>query len=151
VGDLASLNDPHGNQLPGVAPVAMQQGAATARNIERDLQGEPRQDFHYLDKGSLATIGRAAGVAQFGRIHISGLVAWMAWLFIHVFFLIGFRNRLIVMIQWAWSYFTYERGARLITGDQTLPSWPTLLGEKDGSAPPPGEAVFPAASNHPSS
>jgi NADH dehydrogenase len=151
VGDLASLKDKHGNQLPGVAPVAMQQGAATARNIKRDLQGEPRQDFHYLDKGSLATIGRAAGVAQFGKIHISGFVAWLAWLFIHVFFLIGFRNRLIVLIQWAWSYFTYERGARLITGDQTLPSWPTLLGETEGSAPPPGEAVFPAPSNHPSS
>jgi NADH dehydrogenase len=76
-----------------------------------------------VDKGSLATIGRAAAIAQFGKLHISGYFAWLAWLFVHVFFLIGFRNRLIVMIQWAWSYLTYERGARLITGDATLPGW----------------------------
>jgi NADH dehydrogenase len=149
IGDLASLKDKQGNQLPGVAPVAMQQGAATGRNIGRELEGKPRQDFHYLDKGSLATIGRAAGVAQFGKIHISGLVAWLAWLFIHIFFLIGFRNRLIVLIQWAWSYITYERGARLITGDQTLPSWPELRSEseKDGSPPSAGAPVPTAASN----
>ncbi len=82
-----------------------------------------------MDKGSLATIGRAAGVAQFGKVHISGFVAWLSWLFIHIFFLIGFRNRLIVLIQWAWSYFTYERGARLITGDTRLPSWAELQAE----------------------
>jgi NADH:ubiquinone reductase (H+-translocating) len=123
VGDLASLKDERGNLLPGVAPVAMQQGRAAADNIKRDLQRHPRKDFHYLDKGSLATIGRAAGIAQRGRIHISGYFAWLAWLFVHVFFLIGFRNRIIVLIQWAWSYLTYERGARLITGDTRLPGW----------------------------
>ncbi len=133
IGDLAALKDKDGKLLPGVAPVAMQQGADTARNIGRDLQGKPRQDFHYVDKGSLATIGRAAAVAQMGKLHISGFIAWLAWLFVHVFFLIGFRNRLLVMIQWAWSYFTYERGARLITGNQTLPSWPELRDEKDES------------------
>ena len=101
----------------------------TAKNIARDLRGEPHENFHYLDKGSLATIGRAAAVAQFGKIHISGFVAWLAWLFIHIFFLIGFRNRLIVLIQWAWSYLTYERGARLITGDTRLPSWQQLKSE----------------------
>jgi NADH dehydrogenase len=95
----------------------------------RDLRSEPRLNFHYRDKGSLATIGRAAGIAQFGKVHISGFVAWLAWLFIHIFFLIGFRNRIIVLIQWAWSYLTYERGARLITGDQTLPSWEATHGE----------------------
>jgi NADH dehydrogenase len=125
VGDLASLKDERGNLLPGVAPVAMQQGRAAADNIKRDLQNHPRKDFHYLDKGSLATIGRAAGIAQRGRIHISGYFAWLAWLFVHVFFLIGFRNRIIVLIQWAWSYLTYERGARLITGDTRLPGWET--------------------------
>ena len=125
VGDLASLKDERGNLLPGVAPVAMQQGRAAADNIKRDLQRHPRKDFHYLDKGSLATIGRAAGIAQRGRIHISGYFAWLAWLFVHVFFLIGFRNRIIVLIQWAWSYLTYERGARLITGDTSLPGWET--------------------------
>jgi len=129
IGDLAALNDKDGKMLPGVAPVAMQEGTATAKNIGRDLQGEARRDFHYIDKGSLATIGRAAAVAQFGRIHISGFIAWLSWLFIHIFFLIGFRNRIIVLIQWAWSYFTYERGARLITGDQTLPSWTALSEE----------------------
>jgi len=123
IGDLAAFKDEHGRWLPGVAPVAIQQGKATAHNIGRELRGEPRKNFHYFDKGSLATIGRAAGVAQFGKIHISGFVAWLSWLFIHIFFLIGFRNRLIVLIQWAWSYFTYERGARLITGDKRLPGW----------------------------
>src|SRR3989454_9415680 len=133
IGDLAALKDEHGNMLPGVAPVAMQQGTATAHNIGRQLQGQPRQNFHYVDKGSLATIGRAAAVAQFGKIHISGFIAWLTWLFIHIFFLIGFRNRLIVLIQWAWSYFTYERGARLITGDTQLPSWAELRSEQADS------------------
>ena len=123
IGDLATLKDEHGKLLPGVAPVAMQEGTATAKNIQRDLQREPRQNFHYVDKGSLATIGRAAAVADFGKFHVSGFIAWLSWLFIHIFFLIGFRNRIIVMIQWAWSYFTYERGARLITGDDRLPGW----------------------------
>jgi len=131
IGDLAALKDEAGKMLPGVAPVALQQGTATARNIKRDLQGEPRQNFHYLDKGSLATIGRAAAIAQFGKIHISGFVAWLSWLFVHIFFLIGFRNRIIVLIQWAWSYFTYERGARLITGDEQLPSWTALHDQQE--------------------
>ncbi len=123
IGDLASLKDEHGKMLPGVAPVAIQEGKATAANIARDLKGQPRRNFHYLDKGSLATIGRSAAIAQFGKLHISGYFAWLSWLFVHIFFLIGFRNRLIVLIQWAWSYFTYERGARLITGDTNLPGW----------------------------
>jgi len=130
IGDLASLKDKNGNPLPGLAPVAMQQGKATAENIARELQGNPRQDFHYLDKGSLATIGRAAAVAQFGKVHISGFLAWLSWLFVHIFFLIGFRNRIIVLIQWAWAYFTYERGARLITGSTQLPSWNDLQSEE---------------------
>jgi NADH dehydrogenase len=123
VGDLATLRDEHGNPLPGVAPVAMQEGRFVAKTIARDLQKKPRQSFHYFDKGSLATIGRAAAVAQIRKLHISGYFAWLAWLFVHIFFLIGFRNRLIVLIQWAWSYFTYERGARLITGSTDLPGW----------------------------
>src|SRR6202521_4156786 len=123
IGDLAAIKDEGGNMVPGVAPAAIQQGKATARNIARDLQGKRRQDFHYVNKGSLATIGRAAAIAQFGKLHISGFIAWLSWLFVHIFFLIGFRNRLIVLIQWAWSYFTYERGARLITGSTYLPGW----------------------------
>ena len=123
IGDLATLKDDHGKLLPGVAPVAMQEGTATAKNIQRDLESKSRENFHYVDKGSLATIGRAAAVADFGKFHVSGFIAWLSWLFIHIFFLIGFRNRIIVLIQWAWSYFTYERGARLITGDTRLPGW----------------------------
>jgi NADH dehydrogenase len=141
IGDLASLKDKSGQMVPGVAPAAIQQGKATARNIAHDLQGQPRKDFHYLNKGSLATIGRAAAIAQFGKIHISGFIAWLSWLFVHIFFLIGFRNRLIVLIQWAWSYFTYERGARLITGDQTLPSWSALQGEEARSTEETNETL----------
>lgn len=124
IGDLATLKDRNGNPLPGVAPVAMQEGRYVANTIAADLNKAPREEFHYLDKGSLATIGRAAAVAQFRKLHISGYFAWLAWLFVHIFFLIGFRNRIIVLIQWAWSYFTYERGARLITGETNLPGWP---------------------------
>jgi NADH dehydrogenase len=123
VGDLAALKDENGKWLPGVAPVAMQEGKATAHNIGNELGSEPRKNFHYRNKGSLATIGRASAVADFGRIHVSGFLAWLSWLFIHIFFLVGFRNRLIVLIQWAWSYLTYERGAWLITGDTHLPGW----------------------------
>ncbi|HVP55460.1 MAG TPA: NAD(P)/FAD-dependent oxidoreductase [Candidatus Eisenbacteria bacterium] len=126
IGDLASLKQAEGTVLPGVAPVAMQQGRWVARQIAADLAGNPRKSFHYIDKGSLATIGRAAAVAQFGKLHISGFLAWMGWLFIHIFFLIGFRNRLIVMIQWAWSYFTYDRSARLITGESGTITVPPL-------------------------
>jgi NADH:ubiquinone reductase (H+-translocating) len=123
IGDLAALKDENGKMLPGVAPVAIQQGDWVAETIARDLENQPRRNFRYHDKGSLATIGRAAAVAQFGRFEMSGYFAWLAWLFVHILFLIGFRNRLIVMIQWAWSYFTYERGARLITGSDVLPGW----------------------------
>jgi NADH dehydrogenase len=130
IGDLAALRDEEGKWLPGVAPVAMQEGKATARNIANELQGESRKNFHYWNKGNLATIGRAAAVADFGKIHISGFLAWLSWLFIHIFFLIGFRNRLIVLIQWAWSYLTYERGARLITGDKSLPGWEQVQKEE---------------------
>ncbi len=118
VGDLASVthDTPDGTPLPGVAQVAMQGGEATARNIVRSLRGEPRRPFRYRDKGSMATIGRARAIAEIGGRNLSGFAAWLAWLFIHVFFLIGFRNRVAVMLQWAWSYLTWQRGARLITG-----------------------------------
>jgi NADH dehydrogenase len=123
VGDLASLKDERGQPVPGLAPAAIQEGKYVAKAILCDLNGEARKDFHYWDKGTLATIGRAAAVANFGKLHISGFIAWLSWLFIHIFFLIGFRNRMLVFIQWAWSYVTYERGARLITGSTSLPGW----------------------------
>jgi NADH dehydrogenase len=115
VGDLAHVEQ-EGQLVPGVAPAAIQMGEHAARNILRALKGQPPEPFRYRDKGSMATIGRAAAVAQIGRLKFSGLVAWLLWLFVHILFLIGFRNRLLVMIQWAWSYVTYDRGARLITG-----------------------------------
>jgi NADH dehydrogenase len=117
IGDLAALRDKDGKPLPGVAPVAIQQGRHAVRNILRASRGLPPEPFHYLDRGSLATIGRAAAVADFGWIKFSGFFAWLSWLFIHIFFLIGFRNRFIVMFEWAWAYFTYQRAARLITGN----------------------------------
>ena len=127
IGDLAAAKDEQGKQLPGVAPVAIQQGKYVAKVIRDEVEAVGRSNsrapFHYWDKGSLATIGRAAAVAQFGKIHISGFIAWLSWLFVHILFLIGFRNRLLVFIQWAWSYVTYERGARLITGSTYLPGW----------------------------
>jgi NADH dehydrogenase len=138
IGDLAALQDENGKMLPGVAPVAIQQGDWVSETIGRDLENQPRRSFRYHDKGSLATIGRAAAVAQFGKFELSGYFAWLAWLFVHILFLIGFRNRLLVMIQWAWSYLTYERGARLITGSNELPGWtqpqPHPPAEEDGGA-----------------
>jgi NADH dehydrogenase len=116
IGDLAILEQ-DGKPVTGLAAVAVQEGPHAAKNIVRAVQGRPLEPFHYVDKGTLATIGRAAAVANFGRVKLSGLVAWLMWLFVHVFLLIGFRNRFLVMFSWAWTYFTYERGARLITGD----------------------------------
>jgi NADH dehydrogenase len=127
IGDLAAAKDEQGKMLPGVAPVAIQEGRFVAKLIRHEIEMKPneaaRPAFHYWNKGSLATIGRAAAVADFGKIHISGFIAWLSWLFVHIWFLIGFRNRLLVFIQWAWSYVTYERGARLITGSTDLPGW----------------------------
>jgi NADH dehydrogenase len=114
IGDLAHL-ETDGVLVPGVAPAAMQQGAHVAGNIIRTIKGQPRLPFRYVDKGMLATIGRGAAVAKVGPIKASGHFAWLLWLFVHILFLIGFRNRLLVMIQWFWSYVTFDRGARLIT------------------------------------
>ena len=124
LGDLANFKDQKtGKPLGGVAPVAIQQGQFVAKNIGRAIKGEPMEDFHYWDKGTMATIGRAAAVAQIGKLHLSGLVAWLMWLFVHLMYLVGFRNRLLVLIEWGWSYLTYQRSARLITGSTQLPGW----------------------------
>ncbi len=116
IGDTTSFMHQTGNPLPGVSPVAMQMGRCAAENILRAMKGEPYKLFSYLDKGSMATIGRHAAIAEMGKIHLSGFIAWSAWLFIHLIFLIGFRNRVAALFNWAWSYLTYQRGARLITG-----------------------------------
>jgi NADH dehydrogenase len=115
VGDLASLVH-EGAPVPAVAPAAMQEARHAARNVLRAIRGEPTLPFRYKDKGSLATIGRSAAVADLGKIKLSGPLAWLAWLLLHLLFLIGFRNRLLVLFQWAWSFVSYDRGARLITG-----------------------------------
>lgn len=124
VGDLANFTPP-GEQhpLPGLAPVAMQEGRFAAKNIGDDLKGRARQTFHYRGKGTMATIGRAAAIAQIGNLHLSGTIAWLMWLFVHLMYLVGFRNRLLVFIEWAWDYLTYQRSARLITGSSQLPGW----------------------------
>jgi NADH dehydrogenase len=116
IGDLARFETASGEVLAGIAPVAMQQGRHAASNIARRVQGASTEPFHYRDKGTMATIGRGAAVAQIGPLRLSGFIAWLAWIFIHIFYLIGFRNRLGVMMEWAWEYLTWQRGARLITG-----------------------------------
>jgi len=118
IGDLASLNDASGRPLPGVAQVAMQMGAHAASNILRAIGGQPLRPFHYHNLGDMATIGRASAVANLPWIQLKGYIAWLAWLFIHLLKLIGFRNRVVVMVQWMWAYFSYQRAIRLITGDR---------------------------------
>jgi NADH dehydrogenase len=122
IGDLVSLEQ-DGRTVPGVAPAAIQMGNHAAENVLLSLRGEAPAPFRYRDKGSLATVGRRRGVAVIGRLRLSGAVAWLAWLAIHIFFLIGFRNRFVVLFTWAWAYLTYERSARLILSyGQSAPS-----------------------------
>ena len=115
IGDLANFSHQTGQPLPGVSPVAMQQGRHAARNILRMIKNREPRPFRYWDKGSMATIGRNKAVADLNFVHLSGLPAWLVWLFVHIIFLVGFRNRLAVLFQWAWAYLTFNAGARLIT------------------------------------
>jgi NADH dehydrogenase len=117
VGDMASIKQENGDPVPGVSPAAMQMGAATAENILADLKNRERKNFKYVDKGTMATIGRSKAIAHLAGLKFKGLIAWLMWLGLHVFFLIGFRNRFAVMFSWFWAYLTRERSARLITGD----------------------------------
>lgn len=132
IGDLAAVKEKDGKPVPGLAPAAIQMGKFVARTVLGDLAGKPRRRFEYLDKGTLATIGRAAAVANFGRVHLSGFIAWLSWLFVHVLFLIGFKNRILVLMEWAWAYLTFQRGARLITGNsQTITqAQPEVAGQR---------------------
>jgi NADH:ubiquinone reductase (H+-translocating) len=115
IGDLAAVRWKNGSMVPGVAPAAMQEGAWAAKNIVRAVRGEAMRPFRYRNKGELATIGRERAVAEFGRLEFGGRVAWLLWLFVHIMYLAGFRNRISVLVEWAYAYFTYRRGARLIT------------------------------------
>jgi NADH dehydrogenase len=135
IGDMAHFEQ-DGKPLPGLSPVAMQEGRAAARSIVHSLRGEPRRPFRYFDKGMLATIGRSRAVGVVGRVHFSGFVAWIVWAIVHIFYLIGFRNRMIVALQWSWSYFTDNHAARIITGLQhPLPSLQQRLQASDPSPP----------------
>lgn len=127
VGDLASVTQANGRPVPGVAPAAKQMGRYVAQVLKARWHGQGTAPFRYRDDGSLATIGRMAAVAQFGRLKLSGLLAWWVWLVAHIAFLIGFRNRLVVMLDWAWAYWTYQRHARIVTGRD----------DGDGDAPLP--------------
>ncbi|MBK9067256.1 MAG: FAD-dependent oxidoreductase [Gemmatimonadetes bacterium] len=142
LGDAAAVSDGKGGTLPGICPVAIQMGQYTARTIAGDLAGRPRRPFSYWDKGQLAVIGRGHAVADIWKLHFGGFLAWLIWAFVHIFFLIGFRNRVLVMLQWGWSYFTYERGARLIT-------WPWAVAP--ANRPAAGQAPSAASPAEPAS
>jgi NADH:ubiquinone reductase (H+-translocating) len=153
VGDIASLVDANGVLVPGVSPAAMQEGRHVARIIRDELNGErtTRPAFAYFDKGTMATIGRSAAVAKIGDFEISGFIAWMAWLFVHLIFLIGFRNKVSVLFQWLYSYLTYRRGSRIITGlsfrqpPSVTETTRVAINPAPQSAPSPAPAVKEAA------
>jgi NADH dehydrogenase len=131
IGDLASIAGAGGRQLPGVAQVAIQTGRHAARNIQRAIAGKPHAPFRYRDLGTMATIGRASAVADFGWLRLTGWFGWVAWLFVHILNLIGFRNRLVVLTQWAWAYFSYQRSIRLITGPDAVERGVELGGKQE--------------------
>jgi NADH dehydrogenase len=120
VGDMCALSD-GGRVLPGVAQVAMQEGAHASHNVLRAIRGEALLPFHYHDYGTMAVIGRGSAIADIGPLKLSGFLAWIFWLFLHIFWLIGFRNRVVVMGEWAWAYVTFQRRIRLITGEKLWP------------------------------
>ncbi len=134
IGDAATAKQADGSPLPGVAPVAMQQGRYVATTITDSIAGAPRAPFVYVDKGNLATIGRADAVAEIGRVRLHGLIAWLLWLVVHILYLVGFRNRVIVLIDWAWAYVTMSRGARLITGNIEHKTEPSVRAVTSGAA-----------------
>lgn len=136
LGDMALVIGPNGKPLPGVAPAALQQGRYAASTILDDLRGKPRKPFVYVDKGQMATIGRSRAVVQTGALHIGGFIAWLAWLVIHIYYLSGFKNRLFVLMQWAFSYLTFARGARLIV-DKHWRSYPEPGPPTPSQTPPP--------------
>lgn len=150
-GDLAHVVE-NGKQVPGVAQPAMQMGRHAGQEILADMAGRPRTKFHYFDKGDMATIGRHSAVANVVwpfHAHMSGFSAWMAWLVVHIYFLIGFRNRALVMMQWMWMYFGLSAGPRLITGSQRLPGWAELTGETQAENRAPLDANSPGMVEHP--
>jgi NADH dehydrogenase len=132
-GDAAHVADDKGKLLPGVAPVALQEGRFIGQAILREIAGKPRGEFRYFDKGQMATIGRSRAIVEIGRLHLAGFFAWLVWLVVHIYYLVGFKNRMFVVVQWAWSYLTFRRGARLIVGKE----WRFFPSEHDASQPDP--------------
>jgi NADH dehydrogenase len=148
-GDLADVTE-NGRQIPGVAQPAMQMGTQAAHMIQADLDGRPRKHFHYFDKGDMATIGRNRAVADVKwpfKAHWGGFLAWASWLVVHIYFLIGFRNRILVLIQWGWAYLAQGHGARLIMGNQSLPGWDRLVPERPTASDRPLDLASPAVSD----
>lgn len=145
LGDMAAFLHQDGKPLPGVSPVAMQQARHAAASIRATLRGQPRTKFHYVDKGNMATIGRAAAIVHIKRLQLSGFLAWLFWLMVHIFFLITFRNRIAVLANWAYSYLTYKRGARLITGHR-LSAGPASLSSVEVRPLPSPPTTNPPAS-----
>ena len=152
-GDLAHVEE-NGKQVPGVAQPAMQMGAHAAKMIGQDMAGKPRTKFHYFDKGDMATIGRQAAVANVRwpfKAHWSGTLAWLSWVTVHLFFLVGFRNRVAVFLSWAWTYLTFNRGARLITGSPLLPGWGQQAGIRPQVMRAPMDSTSPFVGLEPKS
>jgi NADH dehydrogenase len=149
-GDLAHVEE-NGRQIPGVAQPAMQMGRHAAKMIGQDMAGKPRTNFHYFDKGDMATIGRHAAVANVRwpfKAHWGGTLAWLSWVSVHLFFLVGFRNRVAVFLSWGWTYLTFNRGARLITGSPLLPGWGSQPGIRPQTMRAPMDTTSPFFSAH---
>ncbi|QDV48619.1 NAD(P)/FAD-dependent oxidoreductase [Gimesia fumaroli] len=141
-GDQASFTHQTGTPLPGTAPVALQQGKFIGKTIREELKGKPRSKFHFRDKGQMATIGRSRGIVEIGRFKLSGFLAWVVWLVVHIFYLTGFKNRVLVVMQWGWSYLSFRRGARLIVGREWDPQ------TEPKPEPEPEEQEVPVSSEH---
>jgi len=141
-GDQASYTHQTGSPLPGTAPVALQQGRFIGKTIRNEVQGKPRSKFHFRDKGQMATIGRSRAIVEMGRFKLAGFFAWVVWLVVHVFYLTGFKNRVLVVMQWAWSYLSFRRGARLIVDRGWAPA------DEQESATETEEEEVPVPSEH---
>tara|TARA_R110002111_G_scaffold256979_2_gene324598 strand:+ start:81123 stop:82469 length:1347 start_codon:yes stop_codon:yes gene_type:complete len=141
-GDQATYTHQTGKPLPGTAPVALQQGKFIGKTIRDEIGGTPRSKFHFRDKGQMATIGRSRGIVEIGRFKLSGFLAWVVWLVVHIFYLTGFKNRVLVVMQWGWSYLSFRRGARLIVDREWSPE------TTDEPKPKPEDQELPVSSKH---
>ncbi len=146
IGDMAACLDKHGVEVPGLCPAAIQQGKYVARQIRAETRGKPREPFVYRDKGTMATVGRKRAIAMVGKLQLAGFMAWLAWMAVHVFFLIGFKNRFLVMFNWTWQYFTFKRGARLITTHTGIEPKLLLAAAPDGPVPSARQGMDAASS-----